>query len=734
MRGQRLNKGMHIIYSGREYTIEKRLPSGDLQLKNIITEKCEAIAEKTLIEALFAGDAQLIGESREYSNLSEKQRHNRINDISALDDNDPRKIMAKRRLAYVIAVVKADITKFTEESLATVIDKASKEIGDSSPPSHWSVYRWLKDYLTAGEDMRALVPATKAKGNRTRKISNNKEHCETIIKIIDVVIREEYLSLERPTVETIYSSIEDRIITENRYRANNDKLLIPHRSTVYRIIKKLDPYERDVARLGKRIADARHKAIKQGPRPTRPLERVECDDTKLDLFIYDHVRQLPLGRPWIITLIDVYTKMVLGFFLSFVPPSYLSAMQCLLHAIRPKTYVKEKYPDIVNEWDTYGIMETLVVDNAKHWYSASFEEACLQIGITVQYAPPQVPWFKGTIERFFNTVNKRLLNPLPGKTFSNILEKGDYNPKKHALVSLEMFEKIFHHWIIDIYHQSKHRGINDVPVRLWKIGIDKYPPPLPPKNTELEILLGHIVWRVISAAGVELFGLYYNDLILASVRNNLKKGQKVKIKYDPNDLSLIYVYDQYNNRYLPVPAVDQVYTQGLTHWQHNVIRRYARLEVADYVDIVHLTAAKERIKKMIRDASNKLQKSGTNVKVGRWISNEQKGRRGTVESVANNADDLRQGNSSICGNYRPNNDNHTTGISDFSDIPHSTSNADNVEIPPRAALRQPSDKRKSKTVSNNGDNRNKKSVTHRSQPKSRKDNELDQSDWDFDYT
>ena len=400
MRAQRLCKGMHIIYGGRESTIEQRLPSGELQLKDIITEEYRSISEKVLVDALFTGGAELIGEAREYEHLKEKQEHTYISDLSALDDSDPRKVMAKRRLAYVIAITKADIAKFTKDSLSPIIDTVAKETGDPSPPSHWSAYRWLKEYLVAGEDARAVVPATKAQGNRTRKIGKNNEHCATVLKIIDVVIREEYLSLERPTVEAIRSTIEDRIIKENKFRTNDDKLPIPHKSTVYRIIKKLDPYERDVARFGRRIADARHRANQQGPRPTRLLERVECDDTKLDLFIYDHVRMMPLGRPWLITLIDVHTKMVLGFFVSFVHPSYLSVMQCLLHAIRPKTYVMEKYPDIVNTWDTYGIMETLVVDNAKHWYSASFEESCLQLGITVQYAPPRVPWFKGTIERF----------------------------------------------------------------------------------------------------------------------------------------------------------------------------------------------------------------------------------------------------------------------------------------------------------------------------------------------
>ena len=339
---------------------------------------------------------------------------------------------------------------------------------------------------------------------------------------------------------------------------------------------------------------------------------------------------------------------------------------------------------------------------------------------------------------------------MPGKTFSNILEKGDYNPKKHALVSMEMFERIFHHWVIDIYQQSKHQGINDVPARLWKIGISKYPPALPPKSTELEVLLGNIVWRVISASGVELFGLYYNDLILASVRSNLKKGQKVKIKYDPTDISLVYVYDQHNNRYLPVPAIDQEYTQGLTLWQHQVIIKYAQQNVDDYVDIVHLIAAKQRIKEMIRGASNKLQKSETNIKIGRWINDEQKGRRGEIEhSVAITANDLDQNNFDVRHtSLQSGNSNHPhAGISDLRDEFLSKSNVEDNEVnslnvdgqvKPITQASPPitSRHRKSKVVSSNKrkGNKNKKPVQRMKEPTSQHDGKLDMAGWDFDYT
>lgn len=646
---------MHILYGGHEQVIEQRLPNGDLQFKNLATNQFTALPEQQLIDALFDGNIELLGDAREYTCVQLRQAKTLVSDLTALADDDQRKKEARRRFAYITAMKARSRVKFTGEFLKPIIDEVRPTVGDleraeyknltpeqrkgsKAEPSPASLFRWYTDYEASGEDIRVLVPAFKSQGNGDRKISEDPEKCKAVLKIIDDVINEKYLSMERPSVMECYETIEVRIVRDNNLREEDDKLPVPDPVTIYRIIDKLDPYEVDKARFGKLIADAKHKVNKQGPRPQRPLERTEMDDTKLDMFVIDPERMMPIGRPWLYILIDVFTKMILGFYLSFAPPSYLSVMQCLLHAIRPKTYVKSKYPEIIHTWPTYGIPELIVVDNAKPYYSADFEEACLQLGMTTQYAPPRIPWYKPSVERFFGTQNRRLLHNIPGKTFSNIFERADYDPKKNAVISIDTLEEIIHTWIIDIYHQGKHRGLDDVPARLWEIGIKKFPPALPPKNTELEVLIGHIEWRVISGSGVELFGLYYNDDSLVSVRSSLKKGEQVKVKYDPTDISLIYVYDEKNGRYLPIPAVDQDYTKKLSLWQHNVIRRFARQTVDDYVDIVALCAAKERIQNIVEQSCLAGGISATNIKAARWQGHGQQNYRGKFEDNAPHSD------------------------------------------------------------------------------------------------
>lgn len=491
-------------------------------------------------------------------------------------------------------------------------------------PSCATLSRWHKVYTGSGDDIRSLPPAFKARGRAKRhdrrRIGGDLQTCKAVDRIIDEVINEHYLQKTRPTAQATYDLIKARIVEENQFRANDDKLPIPHRNTLYRKISQLDSYEKDKARFSKRVADLRHKVNKQGVRPTRPLERVEIDDTKLDLFVIDEKTNLPIGRPWLMVAICVYTKMILGYHLSFERPSYLSVMQTLLHSIRPKTYVRERYPEIVHSWDAYGLPELIVVDNAKQYYSASFDEACLQLGMITQYAPVKHPYYKPSIERFFGILNTKLLHQMPGTTFSNVANKWDYDPKENALISIQLLDRIAHNFIIDAYLQDHHRGIDDVPARRWEIGTKDFPPALPFSADELHVLLGHIEHRTISNSGVEMWGLLYNDAALSPIKSHTRKGERVKVKYDPSNIGVIHVYDRVFNRYVIVPAVAHDYANGLSLWQHKVIKREARLAVKDYVDADALCLAKARIQKIVDEQFTARSKSNSSVKAALWTT------------------------------------------------------------------------------------------------------------------
>jgi hypothetical protein len=78
-----------------------------------------------------------------------------------------------------------------------------------------------------------------------------------------------------------------------------EKLALPNIAAIYRAIHTLDPNSVAVARYGLRIANQMYDPVLVGPRPTRPLERVEIDHTKLPLFVVDIESRMPIGTPWL---------------------------------------------------------------------------------------------------------------------------------------------------------------------------------------------------------------------------------------------------------------------------------------------------------------------------------------------------------------------------------------------------------------------------------------------------
>jgi putative transposase len=585
-----------------------------------------------------------LGSAAERATLAEHTSRSGVVDLGQLAADDPLRLETVRRYHYVTAVVAAGGGR-TQERLRPLIRAVSERIDDRRPPAWVTLYRWVRAYERAGCDPRALVPATRSRGNRRARISGRRlehfadadyEKARVVAAIADETIAHQYLSKSRPSVRSVYECVVTRILEENRRREPLDHLPLPHINSLYRRVEALDPFDVTAARYGRRAAHETFRPAGQGPRPTRPLERVECDHTRLDLMVVDPVTRLPLGRPWLTSRLDRMSRAVLGIYLGFHPPSYLAVMQCLRHAVRPKEYLTDVYPVVEHDWPVSGVPELLVVDNAKEFYSRHFEDACLQLGIQIDYAPPQCGAYKGVVERWFGTQNTRLLHELPGTTFSNIFDRGDYDPVKHALISLDALLELTHIWIVDVYHQQAHRGLGDIPHRRWMEAAAQSPPKPSPSAERLDVLVGCVAERRVTRSGIELFTLRYNSPELGLIRRALGSGERAHLKYDPTDLSRVWVLDPTRAAYVSVPALDAEYTRGLTLYQHRVISRYARRQLAEHVDVDALARARQRIEQIVARERVAEPRLAGRQKIARFLDLGQPryDRRGTTDASA----------------------------------------------------------------------------------------------------
>jgi putative transposase len=143
----------------------------------------------------------------------------------------------------------------------------------------------------------------------------------------------------------------------------------PHRRTIKARLEDIDLQKRAKRRGETKIAkDTR--AVPGVLAASRPLQIVQVDHTKADIFVVDEETRLPIGRPWLTLAMDVCSRMVTGFYLTMDAPSRLSTSLCLLHSVFDKSaWLRER--DISEAWPVAGLPDSLYVDNG-----ADFRPRC----------------------------------------------------------------------------------------------------------------------------------------------------------------------------------------------------------------------------------------------------------------------------------------------------------------------------------------------------------------------
>ena len=589
MKSHQLKVGEYLTYQGSVYTITEHQVDDTFELKRITDSFHIYLSKNDLLDGLIDGNVKFVDkESISNKKLDVKSR------ITAdfLTFPDEEKSAARRRLAYVKGIIEANLDKVKAQTYSEVINEVATAINDERKP-HWNtVYRWHREYLSSNGDVRQLTSNTKKKGNRTPRLRIEVQN------IINERINNFYLTTERPSIQNTHTQICEKIQEENEFREAGDELIPPSYNTVRDKILKLPPELVTEKHFGKHRAKVDFRAYQSGPCVSRILERIEADHTPLPCFVVDDIDRLPLGRPTLTSIIDYFSRAVTGFYISFNDPSTRSFLQALRYSIFPKNNLKKTYPDIENDWECFGLPELLIVDNGKEFHSEAFFDTCNGLGIPYQHAPPNHPWYKGVVERHFGTVNRKLLDKVPGKTFHNVVAKDNYDPSKNAVISFSALIQIVHEWIIDIYNQTYQKSLGGSPAQKWRESAKVFPPRIPPDLERLTIELGIFEERKIRKDGIQYVGLMFNSNELGGLRRKLPKGTKVKIKINPDDISRINVLDPITDTYFSVPASDQRITRNKTLHQYKTIRKFC-LDNEQSINRDSLLRAERRINAII---------------------------------------------------------------------------------------------------------------------------------------
>jgi putative transposase len=394
-------------------------------------------------------------------------------------------------------------------------------VADALGLSRATVYRLIVRYR-ASRTVSALVANAPGRRNGSQFLKPEQE------AVIQEAIKGLYLKPTRPPMK--------RVVEEIRARCRHAGLSPPNWRTVKSRIEKIPVRVRALRRGDAELINATR------PTPgeylaTRPLSVVQIDHTQVDVIVVDELTREPIGRPWITLAVDVFSRMVTGVHVSLDPPSRVSIGLCLLQAVYDKSFwLAER--GISAPWPVAGLPEMLHADNGSDFRSNAFSRACRDEGIRISWRIPGKPHYGGHIERLIGT-QMGAVHLLPGTTFSDPGERGDYRSSKSARMTVRELERWIAWEIAGHYHQRIHASLHRPPIAVWREHETRFELRLPEDRMKFWVSFLPEEERSLRRDGIHFCNIrYWSDALGADLGQ--VKG-KLLIKYDPRDLSRIFV-------------------------------------------------------------------------------------------------------------------------------------------------------------------------------------------------
>lgn len=532
-----LKPGAEVLYNQRRFRIKQVIDLNQVLLIDRQTDR---------IEQAKVSDLKPVAPA---------QTHKPKADIHQIPDSAWQ--VAERRYEIIHPLLEMSSKTFKD------VEARAKEFGLHA----MTLYKWMRVYEAQGRVTALQTNPRSDKGSS--KLSKDVEN------IISAAIESDYLTQSPKSIS--------RICAEIRQKCLNENLAAPHCNTVRKRIEQISEEVRISKRNGKKAAAQLFSPIRgHFPGADYPLSVVEIDHTKMDIILVDDIYRRPIGRPWITLAIDVFSRMVAGFYVSFDPPGALATGLCIAHAILAKDKWLIKH-NVASEWPLWGLPKTIHLDNAKEFRGSMLQRACKEYGINLEWRPVARPHFGGHIERAIGTLMKEI-HTLPGTTFSNAQERGDYSSEKSANMTLSEFETWLATFIVDVYHQREHSSIGMSPVEKFRQGVfgsDDHPGTgLPEKIVDEDRV--RLDFMPFEERSVQNYGVvideihYYHDVLRRWIgekdADNPKAKRKFMFRRDPRDISTIWFYDPEVMEYYPIPYRDTSHPP-ISLWEMREMRR-----------------------------------------------------------------------------------------------------------------------------------------------------------------
>lgn len=348
----------------------------------------------------------------------------------------------------------------------------------------------------------------------------------------------------------------------------------------------------------------RNKVMVKGRRDTKGLKVMEIlmgDEHTFDCWVS---YKQPNGdviaiRPKLVAWVDMRSRMILGDVMCKDANSDIlkqSLLKVIYHdaGSTPNYIYVDNGKDYTSEAMTGYNRKSRRKDKQEDKMAGVFDDMARgfykSIGIVDDHeALPYQPWSKGQIERFFGDVCQGFTKWFPSYTGTLTGSSTDAKVSKDIqkmlkngeLLTIEEFFGKWTEWLHNVYQKRKHGGLKragepwQTPEEVFG-NAERYFRAPPPKSYAT-VLMMRSDWVHVYPTGIERFGYQYrSDDLCAYI------GRKVNIKYDPQDMATLYVFDDSGRKLCEAYAQELLEISGtVSEKTLEHIRRQKRQESHD---------------------------------------------------------------------------------------------------------------------------------------------------------
>lgn len=549
-----------ITYNGIEVRYEQTVKKGYLVYEDTVPPRYDLIPHAGFTDLLK--DRKKLRIDRNYFSLSKiKLRHEgKLLPLGELEDDEAADTYFKYELVMTWRTFRETLPFSTPERdqvalteafnrvrlKAFLSDNASKLARRVSATPLSTLLSWHQRLQSYGDDPRSLIDGrVMGSGNRSPRFPP--EVRAALQRAVDG-----YLDTKKPTVKSLWKDLEDEIHELNKPRllAGMETFLVPHLKTLGRRIAKLDKFLVMAMRYSPEKAEAKYRSTYGGLWSVRPGERLEVDGWLCHLHVLlekndvwmalpaDVRERLKTVRITFIVVIDSATRCILA--IKFAWSENAKAIRDAVRlAMEDKTNIAKAF-GCKSTWSMHG-WGSWVHDNNPAFTEAAVLEAVLKGLGKDQHSPAGIPWLRGRVERFFQTISTKLLGHFLGQTGSDPRDRNAFEQAGYATVTYEELVELTVLWVVDEYHNEKHDGLGVSPRKAW-FKLCQVAPPAPPHGPDRLIeIFGEIEELSLTGSGITVANTQYQSLELQNLLRATGLGKKRPVKIDYQNLGMILV-------------------------------------------------------------------------------------------------------------------------------------------------------------------------------------------------